>query len=142
MRYYIIGNKDSTKTEYENVAQWLMHNGHKVITPMEINIGELTEQELKTIKMLVINWVDVIFVLDKNNDTDELAFAKILGKKIKYLSKQWKLRKEKKEATTTEDSSVVRPERNTTSSKISFLYAENKIDKENPVNECKQTKFI
>lgn len=104
MRFYIIGNKDSLSIEYSYAEQWLKLNGNTVINPCNIRIDEITDKELSTIKLILINWADGVLVLDKSCDTVELAFAKMLGKKVKYLSKQWKLkRKESREIYQTEN---------------------------------------
>lgn len=107
MRYYLIGNKDSLSIEYASAEQWLKLNGHSVINPCNIKIDEITDKELSTIKLILINWADGVLVLDKSCDTVELVFAKMLGKKVKYLSKQWKLkRKESRETYQTENNNL------------------------------------
>lgn len=50
MRYYIIGNKDSTVDEYAYAEQWLKLNNHTVINPYYIKINGITDIELLDIK--------------------------------------------------------------------------------------------
>lgn len=95
MRYYIIGNKDSSASEYSCARLWLIMNGNTVINPFTVNIKGITDSELAQVKMLLLSFADAVLVLDKSCDTYELSYAKALGKKIKYLSKQWKLKQKK-----------------------------------------------
>lgn len=95
MRYYIIGNKDSLSIEYSYAEQWLKLNGNTVINPCNIRIDGIDIEELTQIKMRLLAFSDGVLVLDKSCDTYELSYAKQLGKKIKYLSKQWRLKKQK-----------------------------------------------
>lgn len=92
MRYYLIGNKDSQAYEYEYAEQWLKLNGNNVINPSTIKINGITDNELIQIKIYLLNFVEAVLVLDKSCNSYELEYAKQLGKKIKYLSKQWKLK--------------------------------------------------
>lgn len=104
MRYYLIGNKDSLGIEYASAEQWLKLNGHSVINPFDIRIKGITDSELVQIKLQLLSFSDSVLVLDKSCDTYELSYAKALGKKVKYLSKQWKLkRKESRETYQTEN---------------------------------------
>lgn len=93
MRYYIIGNKDSQIEEYDSAEQWLKLNGNTVINPFKIHIDGIADSELEQIKLTLLCFTDCVLVLDKSCDTYELGYAKTLGKKIKYLSKQWRLKK-------------------------------------------------
>lgn len=104
MRFYIIGNKDSSLEEYSYAENWLKLNGHTVINPKSIRIDGISDNEFLQLKMHMIAFVDYVLVLDKMCDICELIYAKSLGKKIKYLSKQWKLkRKESRETYKTEN---------------------------------------
>lgn len=93
MRYYIIGNKDSQIEEYDYAEQWLKLNGNTVINPCKVRIDGVLQDELTQIKMRLLAFSDGVVVLDKSCNSYELDYAKLLGKKVKYLSKQWKLRK-------------------------------------------------
>lgn len=98
MRYYIIGNKDSLSIEYAYAEQWLKLNNNIVINPCNIRIDGIDNEELQQIKMRLLAFSDGVLVLNKSCDSYELEYAKVLGKKVKYLSKQWKLkRKESRE---------------------------------------------
>ena len=93
MRYYLIGNKESLSIEYAWAEQWLKLNGHSVINPCDIRISEITDSELIQIKVQLLSFSDGVLVLDKSCNSYELEYAKALGKKVKYLSKQWKLKR-------------------------------------------------
>lgn len=93
MRYYIIGNKTSQLEEYDYAEQWLKLNNNTVINPCKVKIDGVEQDELIQIKMRLLAFSDGVLVLDKCCDNYEVSYAKSLGKKIKYLSKQWKLRK-------------------------------------------------
>lgn len=103
MRYYIIGNKDNTDGEYNYAEEWLKLNGNTVINPCTINIKAITDGELAQVKMQLLSFADAVLVLDKSCDTYELSYAKALGKKIKYLSKQWKLKRQESKNTYKEE---------------------------------------
>lgn len=103
MRYYLIGNKDSTVDEYSYARLWLILNGNTVINPCSLSIKGISESELLQVKMQLLSFADAVLVLDKSCDTYELSYAKALGKKIKYLSKQWKLKREQSRDTYTEE---------------------------------------
>lgn len=107
MRYYIIGNKDSLSIEYSYAEQWLKLNGHTVINPCNIRIDGIDNEELTQIKMRLLAFSDGVLVLDKSCNSYELEYAKALGKKVKYLSKQWKLkRRESRETYQTENNNL------------------------------------
>lgn len=93
MRYYLIGNKDSKKYEYDYAEHWLKLNGNSVINPSKICMEGIEEKELNQIKLHLLSFCDSVLVLDNSCDTYELAYAKSIGKKIKYLSKQWRLKR-------------------------------------------------
>lgn len=95
MRYYIIGNKDSLAIEYAYAEGWLKLNAHTVINPCNIRINGISDSELEQLKMQLLGFADAVLVLDRSCETYELGCAKALGKKIKYLSKQWKLKQNK-----------------------------------------------
>lgn len=98
MRYYIIGNKDSDVLEYAYAEGWLKLNNNTVINPYQIVINGITGSELSQIKTFLLTLADAVLVLDKSCDTYELSYAKSLGKKVKYLSKQWKLKQQESRA--------------------------------------------
>ena len=93
MRFYIIGNKDSLSEEYYYAEQWLKLNGNTVINPLNIKIDGIDKEELTQIKIRLLAFSEGVLVLNNSCDSYELEYAKSLGKKIKYLSKQWKLRR-------------------------------------------------
>lgn len=93
MRYYILGNKASNEAEYTYAESWLRLNCNTVINPCKVKIDGITDSELVQVKMQLISFTDAILVLDKSCKSYELEYAKSLGKKIKYLSKQWKLKR-------------------------------------------------
>lgn len=95
MRYYIIGGKESGMLDYAYAEGWLKLNGNTVINPCEIKIKGITDSELAQVKMQLLCLAESVLVLDKSCNSYELEYAKLLGKKIKYLSKQWRLKKEK-----------------------------------------------
>lgn len=103
MRYYLIGNKDSIRIEYAYAEHWVKLNGDTVINPCYVNIKGITDSELVQVKMQVLSFADAVLVLDKSCNSYELEYAKQLGKKIKYLSKQWKLKRKKSRDTYTEE---------------------------------------
>lgn len=93
MRYYIIGNKDSEYFEYDYATEWLLLNGHTVINPFYVRISGINEKELLQIKAKLLSFAGAVLVLDRSCETYELGYAKALGKKVKYLSKQWRLKR-------------------------------------------------
>lgn len=95
MRYYIIGNNDSLGIEYSYAEQWLKLNSNEVINPFDFHIKGISDKELLQVKMQLLSFSDGVLVLDKSCDSYELEYAKSLGKKVKYLSKQWKLKRKK-----------------------------------------------
>lgn len=103
MRYYIIGTTHSNLCEYDYAEQWLKLNGHTVISPCYITIKGLANNELAQVRMKLLSFADGVLVLDKSCDTYELSYAKLLGKKIKYLSKQWKLKQKQSRNVYTEE---------------------------------------
>lgn len=103
MRYYIIGGKESDVLDYAYAEGWLKLNGNTVINPYQININGITDSELIQIKAFLLTFADAVLVLDRSCDTYELCYAKALGKKIKYLSKQWKLKQKKSNDTYKEE---------------------------------------
>lgn len=103
MRYYIIGNKDSKTTEYDYAEHWLKLNNNIVINPSKISIDGISDKELVQVKIQLLSLADAVFVLDKSCNSYELEYAKALGKKVKYLSKQWKLRKKENQDNYMED---------------------------------------
>lgn len=93
MRYYLIGNKDSLTSEYDYSEQWLKLNGNTVINPCKIKIEGITDSELAQVKVMLLSFAESVLVLDESCGTYEVSIAKSLGKKIKYLSKQWRLKR-------------------------------------------------
>lgn len=98
MRYYIIGNSDSSCDEYDYATQWLILNGNTVINPFYLRIGGISDKEFSQVKAQLLSFADAVLVLDRSCDTYELGYAKALGKKVKYLSKQWKLKRKESRA--------------------------------------------
>lgn len=92
MRYYIIGNKSATDNDYEYGELWLRLNGHTVINPRKIVIDGLNDIEHTSLNLWLIDRVDGVLCLDKTRNNFELEYAKQIGKKVKYLSKQWRLK--------------------------------------------------
>lgn len=104
MRYYIIGNKNSQEYEYDYATQWLILNGHDVINPFYVRIGGISDKEFAQIKVHLLSLSDAVLVLDRSCDTYELGYAKELGKKVKYLSKQWRLKRKESRTAYDEES--------------------------------------
>jgi hypothetical protein len=96
MRYYIIGNDKSSYNEYLYAEQWLKFNNNAVINPCSVKIDGITETELTQIKLQLLAMADSVLVLDRACNSYELEYAKQLNKKVKYLSKQWKLKIKKR----------------------------------------------
>lgn len=103
MRYYIIGNKESEELEYAYAEAWLKLNGNAVINPYKIKIDGVEQHEVAQIKTFLLSLADCVLVLDRSCESYEVAYAKALGKKVKYLSKQWKLKRKESRDTYVEE---------------------------------------
>ena len=102
MRYYISGqiaNNPTYISDFEIAEMWLKLQGYEVINPCKF--GEysfFTYADYMKIDLLLLEMCDGIYMLSNWEQSKgaktELAVAKSLGKKVKFESKQWKLRKE------------------------------------------------
>lgn len=95
MRYFIIGNDKTKVDDTVLVAKWLEDNGHTVINPFICHFDGITDTEQQVIRLALLSLADGVLCLNKQCNQLELLMAKRLGKKVKYLSKQWKLKAKK-----------------------------------------------
>ena len=100
MRYYISGqiaNNPTYQADFERAEMWLKLQGYEVINPCKVSY-DLSYAEFMKIDLLLLEMCDAIYMLSNweqsNGAKTELAVAKSLGKKVKFESKQWKLRME------------------------------------------------
>ena len=100
MRYYISGqitDNPTYKADFEKAEMWLRLQGYEVINPCKVPY-QLSYAEYMKIDLALLELCDGIYMLSNRESSQgaktELAVAKALGKKVKFESKQWKLRTE------------------------------------------------
>lgn len=102
MRVYISGGisgKAECANDFSRGEMWCRLNGHSVINPLLLDClssANLSYAEYMLIDFRLIELCDCIYMLngwDKSKGAcAELAYAKAIGKKVKFESKQWALR--------------------------------------------------
>lgn len=93
MRYYLIGEETTSKEKYDYAESWLKLYNNTVINPNKIKIDGIEQDEMTQIKIRLLAFSDGVVVLERDCSKYEIDYAKQLGKKIKYLPKNWNVRK-------------------------------------------------
>lgn len=103
MRIYISGaitDNANCYIQFDRAEVWLIKNDNEVVSPLKVCAAlpkQFTHKEYMQVCFKLIDLCDAVFVLmgyEKSKGAiAEISYAKATGKRIRYQSKQWALRK-------------------------------------------------
>ena len=93
-----IKNNNQAEQEFEEAEQQIKKKGYNAINPLKITktIRFMDQEQFMELDFALIKMADEVYVLENwrksKGAVAEIKFAKAIGKKVKFQSKQWSLK--------------------------------------------------